>query len=739
MTASGWAQEGSSTEERYSAVQAAFLREDFDRVVRLMKSFAAEPSARPVTASEGRMGLWYALSLDRLQRARDALDELDQLKMGWLHPERGEAESKDSSTDHDRLMAETLFWEGEIARRAHEFVRSRRAYQRMLSQFPHTIWRSQAQLGLAAVLFHQQAYDEALLHAREISGGSLDSPLVRDAIILEGLCHLKRERFVEAQRCFRDVLHRPHPPDVQGQVSIYLAEALVGAGRGEEAVAIYQQLILEHPDASWARLARFGIGWVAFQQGNYRESLERFKEYVHSLPSAARQRADLPWMGKSAAEALAVMGHGSVEETIPQLWFAQGRCLMALGDDEAALTHFDTLQRLMPAHPRAIEAALSAAEILERRQRLDHAVAVMESLAHRSPTAVQRLHIQLRWASLDLARGNAASAEKRFHSVVDSEVLELRQAASNGLGDVYAFLGQDAQAEAWYRKAEALASGNAAGYYATYQRGRLLLKAGHRAEAIEQFRRLTGRASRPDLHDVILNARFALALAYLMNEQLDLSHEVLRQAIQQARDPRQAARVNYYLALLALREGNPTDAKRLCRELVQQAPESDEAFDAHLLLIDFLAGEESLRAALEGLQRYVAAFDQWPVRRRAIIAQTFGRFARQAGAYATAIRWYETAWKLLPSQQGELDYRIASCYEEGGDWIMASHRYGAIHQSPWTIRGQMAAAKLLERASQWQEATRLYQSIMQQAVPEAKIAQERLAALRSLEAEYQQQ
>ncbi len=701
-----WAQDGSSAEERYSAVQAAFLREDFDGVVKLMKSFAVEESSHALTPMEGRMGLWCALSLDRLQRAREALGEVDHLKM--------DLSAATESSDRQRLVAEVLFWEGEIARRAHEFLRARRAYQQLLSQFPQTIWRSQAQVGLAVVLFHQQAYDEALTHAREVAGGSLDSPLVRDAVIIEGSCHLKRERFAEAERLFRELLHQPLPADTKERVSLYLGETLIGAGRMEEAATVYQQLITEHPDASGARLARFGIGWAAFQQHRCRKSLEAFKDYVKSLPPTARQRAD---------------------ETTAQLWFAQGRCLMELDDDEAALENFETLQYVMPAHPRAIEAAFSAAEILERHQRLEEAVAMMDSLTRRSLTTAQRQQAQLRWGSLDLARGDATSAQERFRSVVDADVLEFRQAASNGLGDVSSFLGQDQEAHAWYDNAAALAADNPAGLYAAYQRGRLLLKVGRRREAIEQFRSLTTRSSRSDAREVILNARFALALSYLMNEELDPAREELRRAVQYASESRQAVRANYYLALVALREGDHDQAKQLCQQVVRQAPESDEAFDANLLLIDFVASEESLRAALERLQAFVGTFEQLPIRRRGIIAQKIGHLARQLGAYATAIRWYETAWRLAPSQQGELDYRIASCYEEGGDGIVASNRYRAIRQPPWTIRGHMAAAKLLERASEWQEAKQLYQSIVQQAVPEAKIAQERLAAVQMLEAE----
>ena len=41
----------------------------------------------------------------------------------------------------------------------------------------------------------------------------------------------------------------------------------------------------------------------------------------------------------------------------------------------------------------------------------------------------------------------------------------------------------------------------------------------------------------------------------------------------------------------------------------------------------------------------------------------------------------------------------------------------------------IAAAKLLEREQRWQDAMTLYRAIMREGVPEAKIAEERLASL----------
>ena len=115
MHPSGWAQEGSSLEARYSAAQSAFLQEDFEQVVKVVESLPIEEGREPPTSVQVRMGLWYALSLDRLQRVREALRELDRLKAAVsASPEGGE---------RSRLWSELLFWEGEVSRRT-VFVRN---------------------------------------------------------------------------------------------------------------------------------------------------------------------------------------------------------------------------------------------------------------------------------------------------------------------------------------------------------------------------------------------------------------------------------------------------------------------------------------------------------------------------------------------------------------------------------------------------------------------------------------
>lgn len=697
------------SEETYAAIQDAFLREEFERVVTLVQplveSSRLDLLSDTVTKEQAsraiRVRLWYALSLERLQRSGDALREIDQLKTSLFGMRSPEMKS---------LWPEVLFWEGEIGRKALQMVRARVAYQRLLSNFPDSLWRPHAQLGLGLVLFHQQAYEEASLQFHNVVLTAPSSPAAREALVLEGVCDIRLQRLPSAVARFRHLLEQSAEPGLRGQAAFYLGEALTGLHRFEEAASAYQQAIEANPDSLWAHVAHFGLGWSYFQQHRCHESLQAFAAYLQTDP------------GSSRAEVSALRDAAQVG-----LLFAQGRCLMELGHDEQALERFEELRGHTQDHPLTTDAGLSQAELLEKQHRFSEALAILEPLLRLSLQEPQRKQAHLRLGSVYLAQGEALKATAQFHLAKETEEVELRQAALNGLGDAQMLLGNTEEALRWYEGAVRVSPLSPASGYATYQIGRAKLAMGQINEAIDLFQRLT-RRPHPGL---ATDASLALAFAYLSNAQPELARKELEHL--RAQDPTgpQAARASYYLALVALNEERLAEAKRLCQDVIQQAPLSDEALDARLVLADLVATESSPKEAMSALQK---AFDELAhpsPRHRGQLAKKLGDLARKTFAYAQAIHWYEVAWQHLPADRGELEYWIASCYEEAGDLAVAIHRYRSIEHAVWRIRGQLAAAKLLEREGQWQEAMTLYGAITHQPVPEAKIAQERLATLRN--------
>ena len=145
----GWVSLGAGfPEDAYTTAQSAFLREEFAQVVRvvepLVPALAFDFDQPPAVTKTTRIWLWYALSLERLQRLPDALRAIDHVKAGLSNCPPSVAKQ----AGLDTLWPEVLFWDGEISRKGLKLVRARLAYQRLLHDVPQSPWRASAQLGL---------------------------------------------------------------------------------------------------------------------------------------------------------------------------------------------------------------------------------------------------------------------------------------------------------------------------------------------------------------------------------------------------------------------------------------------------------------------------------------------------------------------------------------------------------------------------------------------------------------
>lgn len=695
-----------SAASSYQTVQAAFLQEEFGRVTELAQPVLA---VAPMDADAVQIWLWHALSLERLQRSHEALAVLDRLQQQLTRPS-----DQPPLPWRDRYLPETLFWKGEMNRRALKPIPARHAYQRIIEEFPESPWRAKAHRGLGLVLMQQQAYRQARDHLREAAQRSPTQTGVAELRLLEGLCELQLQHFTEAAAILRVVVAQsPLDDALRVQALFALGEAFTGLRQFEQATQAYQHVRELAAGSPWASLASFGIGWAAFQQGRCAESLAAFADDAHTAQTPLRTDE---WALQPPV-------------TVVERLFAEGGCLMDLGRIDEAYHRFETVRRLDPEHALAIDAALRMADILRHQRRDAQAAAVLESVVYQAFDPVQVAHANLALGQLALDAADAPGARAYWLEVISIPDQELRQAARNGLGDAAQQLEELEEAAQWYRDSIHIAAATPHGLYATYQLGRLKAQAGASAEATEIFRRLLAHAD----GSLQAEARLALAAVYISQAQHDLARVELEHVRTQHPASPYAGRASYYLALIAASNSDAAQVVSLCREAIDHAPDSEEALEARLLQADVMAqflspdeAQAALQAALHGTDGAAATL---PAAHRGRIAWKLAELASHRHAYADAIRGYEQAWELLPSARGELTYRIASCYEQAGDLQQALHRYRQIEQTPWATRGQLAAAKLMERDGQWQDARQIYERMTQQEIPEAKIAQERLALL----------
>lgn len=693
----------------YVTIQRAFLREEFDVVTSLAEQFLQQHPGAPEAA---RVWLWMALSLDRLQRTGEALNDLDRLK-ARLAPE-------------DPLWAEVLFWEGEVSRMSFQMVRAKLAYQRLLERYAGSVWTSQAQMGLGLIYLHQQAFETALQHFHEVALQHAGTPAALDALLFEGLCRLRLSQFSDAANVFELLIPQLNEPGVTAQAAFYLGESESGLGRYEDAARAYQQSIASAEASSWAELSQFGLGWAAYKLGRCEPSVGAFERYLAHTPS-----------GGHRTEAL----------------FTQASCFMQLGRVNDALNRFEQIVSTDPNHALALESGLILVDAYTKQEQFDLAKGLLHLLLQHHTDERSRSRVQLPLGAIALAQGNAAQARTIYRLAAESGQPAIRQAVLNGLGDVDLFLGELPTARSFYEEAIRADGDPAIGSppqnvggepsqvpprpggvgfhtpraaYAAYQIGRISLQLGKIEEAVTIFQRLL------DHPDAALadDARMALAIAYLNQRREDAARQLLAGIRRQRPDSPVSARAAYYEALLALGANDEAAAKALCQETIDRSPDSEEAFDARILLVEL---QGRVRPAIELMEEFRRMYDtdQLPRRHRAKLAKRLGHLARSEQAYPDAIQWYQEAMRLLPLLGEEAAYRIGSCYEEGGDLPEALRWYQRSHQPPWRVRGQLAAAKLLERLERVAEAEAIYEELAREPIPEAKAIQERLAALRN--------
>lgn len=663
----------------YVTVQRAFLREDFEQVTVLAQQFILQHPTEPEVP---RVWLWLALSLDRMQQPHEALRELGRLQARL--------------TARDPLWAEVLFWDGEISRRVQHVDRSRAGYEQLIDKFPDSAWTAQAEMGLGLLDLQAGDFEAAAGHFRTVAARKPESVITRNAARFEGLCYLRLKKFAEAVSAFEALL-----PKLQGdqaaQAAFYLGESFSGLSKYEEALQAYKRALAGTADAQWSLPAQFGIAWAQYRLERCEDSQASFEAY---LAKAAEHR--------------------------PEALFAQGSCLLQLERPEDAFRRFDEIVHKHPAHPLAFESLLIVTAAHRRDERFTQAKELLHDFLARATDPVMKAQIQLQLGAVALEQGNAAQATTIFTAATEVDHAAVRDGARNGLGDVALHLGDTDAARAQYRQVADGGSDSAAVDYAWYQLGRLDLQRGAYDEAANAFERLVDKKDTAMAAD----ARLALLVTRL-NQKQTAEARALLEAIRNdpGSDARLVARAAYYEALMALAEQDEARVRQLCEELLQRAPASDEAFEARLLLADLRAKSGPVEEVVKELTQ---AFDgeRMPRAHRAKLAKRLGDLARSQGAVPQAIRWYERSAELLPSLASEAAYRIATCHEEAGRTDEAITWYRKVERAPWRVRGQLAAAKLLERDERAAEALAIYEMLSTEAIPEAKLVQERLAALR---------
>lgn len=137
---------------------------------------------------------------------------------------------------------------------------------------------SEMQFQFARHYIEKREYDRAAQELERLTYFFPDDPRVPEARYMTGWCYLELGNFERARKILWEVheTYRPYPPS--GRALHLLGETYRLQGDGREAAHYYERVLFEYPDDEVADEARYRLGWVHMDAGQWNEASSTFQE-----------------------------------------------------------------------------------------------------------------------------------------------------------------------------------------------------------------------------------------------------------------------------------------------------------------------------------------------------------------------------------------------------------------------------------------------------------------------------
>jgi tetratricopeptide (TPR) repeat protein len=445
-----------------------------------------------------------------------------------------------------------------------------------------------------------------------------------------GQLYMAQGEPARAAEVFADLLRRRQD---DATVAALLVDALLKAGRGEEAEATLRESVAAHPGALDLRLQlaellagrgdhRGAVAVLAAAPPPVLQQLEVRRRLAFALYQAGDPEAALIQVESVLAESADDFGGR----------FLRALVLVALARNDEAAAELRDLNR---RSPQAVEVALALARVERRLGDTEGAARLLESLAARlegadSHDEAARVRLQLgatlaeagEWQRVLEAIG---PARERSPEEWRDDLTVLAIEALSALGR-----GEEALAALEARAAEPGADRR----LLAGRRAQILHRLGRVAEAREVLRRLAAQGE---------DGRLTAAETF---QQLELWAEAIavlerRQPGAAAPTPDQGARGDFLLGAAYERSGRREEAVRVFRGLLEREPQNAPALN----YLGYMLAErgESLAEALELVRRAVALDPD-----NGAYLDSLGWAHYQRGEFDEARRYLERAAGLVP-------------------------------------------------------------------------------------------
>jgi TolA-binding protein len=547
------------------------------------------------------------------------------------------------------VLERTLLKRALASYQRRDFTNAAADLDSLLQQFPNSPAAAEAAFWLGESRFYNRQYRQALQAYQRVPQSSARYP---DALYSRGWVHYQSSDWLKAVAEFEALVRNYPEAAVRSEALYRIGEVQFNLKNFDKAIGAYQQLVREYPEDKLVPSARFRIGWVRYKNGQTAQASRDLSEVVRDYPNHPVTAEARYWLGMAhlsekqldaaRAQFEAVLALRPSPELAGQTVLRLGDTFYNQGKYDAAIEAYQRLAVYPAAEQHRPEAEYGIILSLYQLRRLNDYHTRARAFIEHYPTHPLSSTVLYQLAELLEAEGRPQLAMKTFQEVIDR-------------------FGQSELAES-----------------ARLRRAELLATQGEWAAAAAEYQRVWHTAR----SEVIkTDALYGLAKAQSELKLYDAAAASYQRLMHDYPAGRFAVAAQRGWAHALTQAGRKAEAKQAWQDWLARAPKGASTGEAHLELGRLWQGEGAYQKALE---HFTTALGQGPPE-LAVQAQY------EIGQTYTLQKQY---------QQGTLELlKVAYLYPQHTRWVQ---------------RALFQAAANYEQEQKWPEALAIYQKILKE-------------------------
>ncbi len=515
------------------------------------------------------------------------------------------------------LAAEALFWSADSYYNQQRWTDAIQQFERFLDGYPGHRFAGAAVYSLGWAHFNIRQYEQAIRYFETFESDHEPPPMALfpydvDTRLRLGDSYYALGRYEEAIRSYDRVVGA----DPGGDYAIFqMANSYYRNEQSFEAVRNFRRLIRIYPNSRLREQARYNIGYIFFQTGNYDQAIQEFHELINRFPRtdwAARaqyQIGDAYYNASQYEEA--IQAYREMMESYPQsrlvvdavngIQFAQ----LAAGEEDTSL---EILEEFLNDHPQT-----GTADQLRYRQ--------AENL---------------------MQAGDYSEAVRSFRQYIRVTTNEsMMPEAWYNIAEAYELMGEREEALAAYREIVEGYPDSDRVDPALLHIGRLEKQAGRHDRAIAALEQLVGRQGRMQVE-----ALAALGDAHFASGNINRAEDAFNRALKRRPDHEQSL---IGMGRVALQRGQLMDAETFFQR-VADASMLENGARAQYYLGNVQQARRNHEEAIDAYARVSAlyeSFDEWVARAMLATAESY----RQTGQTGRANQTLRDVMERFPDTE----------------------------------------------------------------------------------------